>query len=101
MRISEIEEAMFGTNPKRPSRNGSRPNRGHKTEPRYQSKVDEVSKPTLSNYVKAAGKDMVDRASGDSFKSGKAGDTYNKADATHKDTRREKGIDRALRKLSK
>lgn len=63
--------------------------------------VEEVSKPTLARYVKAAGKDVEQRASSQSFKSGQAGDKYNKADVTHKDTRREKGIDRALSRLSK
>lgn len=63
--------------------------------------VDEISKPTLARYVKAAGKDIEQRASSQSFKSGQAGDKYNKADPTHKDTRREKGIDRALGRLSK
>lgn len=65
------------------------------------TKIDEISKPALKRYVKAAGKDLIDRASSDSFTSGKAGDKYNKADATEKDTRREKGIDRALDKLGK
>jgi hypothetical protein len=63
--------------------------------------VEEVSKPTLARYVKAAGKDVEQRASSQSFASGKAGDKYNKADTTHKDTQREKGIDRALSRLSK
>lgn len=65
------------------------------------SKVSEISKPTLARYVKAAGKDVEQRASSQSFKSGQAGDKYNKADVTHKDTQREKGIDRALSRLSK
>lgn len=30
-----IQEDSFGTNPKRPSRSGSRPERGHTTQPRY------------------------------------------------------------------
>lgn len=64
-------------------------------------KVSEISKPTMARYVKAAGKDVEQRASSQSFKSGQAGDKYNKADPTHKDTRREKGIDRALGRLSK
>ena len=63
--------------------------------------VAEISKPAMARYVKAAGKDVEQRASSQSFKSGQAGDKYNKADPTHKDTRREKGIDRALGRLSK
>lgn len=63
--------------------------------------VDEVSKPTLARYVKAAGKDVEQRASSQSFASGKRGDPYNKADSTHADTRREKGVDLALRKLTR
>ena len=65
-----------------------------------ESRVDELSKKTLSSYVKAAGEDKVQRASSDSFKSGSKGDKYNTADDTHKDKMRDKGIDRALRKLS-
>jgi hypothetical protein len=39
MRAKEFTtEAAFGTNPKRPARPGSRPDRGHKTEPRYKPK---------------------------------------------------------------
>lgn len=63
--------------------------------------VAEISKPAMARYVKAASKDVEQRASSQSFASGKAGDKYNKADPTHKDTRREKGIDRALGRLSK
>lgn len=66
-----------------------------------EKKVDEISKPAMARYVKAAGKDVEQRASSQSFKSGQAGDKYNKADTTHKDTRREKGIDRALGKLTR
>ena len=66
-----------------------------------EKKVSEISKPAMARYVKAAGKDIEQRASSQSFKSGQAGDKYNKADPTHKDTRREKGIDRALSRLSK
>ena len=63
--------------------------------------VSEISKPTLARYVKAAGKDVEQRSSSQSFASGKRGDPYNKADPTHADTRREKGVDIALRKLTK
>lgn len=65
-----------------------------------ESQVDELSKKTLTSYVKAAGEDKVQRASSDSFKSGSKGDKYNTADETHKDKMRDKGIDQALRKLS-
>lgn len=37
MKISELEEAIFGTNPKRPGREGNRPDRGHESKPRYKS----------------------------------------------------------------
>ena len=63
--------------------------------------LDEVSKDTLKSYVKKNKEDTVQRASSDSYKSGAAGDKYNKADITDKDTRREKGMDRALNKLAK
>ena len=63
------------------------------------NQLDELSKDTLKKYVKANKEDTVQRASSDSFKSGKAGDAYNKADETHKDKMREKGMDRAMSKL--
>ena len=62
--------------------------------------IDELSKTTLKSYIKANKADTVQRASSDSFKSGKAGDVYNKADETHKDKMRERGLERALNKLS-
>ena len=41
MRAKEFTfEAAIGTNPKRPARTGSRPDRGHKTEPRYKTTDD-------------------------------------------------------------
>ena len=66
-----------------------------------ETNLPEISKPTLGRYIKAAGKDIEQRASSQSFKSGQAGDKYNKADVTHQDIRREKGIDRALSKLTR
>lgn len=66
-----------------------------------ETNLPEISKPALGRYIKAAGKDIEQRASSQSFASGRAGDKYNKADTTHQDTRREKGIDRALSKLTR
>ena len=66
-----------------------------------EEQIDELSKTTLGNYIKANKADTVDRASSDSFKSGKAGDVYNKADETHKDKMRSQGMDRAVSKLTK
>jgi hypothetical protein len=63
--------------------------------------INELKKSTLASYVKGAMKDREERATGASFKSGAAGDKYNKADETHKDVKREKGIDTALGKLTK
>lgn len=63
--------------------------------------LDELSKKTLGSYVKAASADVAQRGSAASFKSGKAGDMYNKAPDTAKDTKREKGMDKALSKLTK
>ena len=63
--------------------------------------VSEVSKNTLKNYVKANAEDQLQRASSDSFKSGAKGDKYNTADVTPKDVKRQKGMDRALDKLTK
>lgn len=37
MRAKEFLEGMFGTSPKRPPRPGSRPERGHESEPRYKN----------------------------------------------------------------
>lgn len=65
-----------------------------------EDRVDELSKNTLRSYVKANKEDSVQRASSDSFKSGKAGDDYNKADEGHKDKMRERGLDRALDKIA-
>ena len=59
MKASEfINEAAIGTNPKRPARAGSRPNRGHKEEPRYkeqdaaEGQLAELSPDTLKSYLK-------------------------------------------------
>lgn len=66
-----------------------------------ETNLPEISKPALGRYIKAASKDIEQRASSQSFKSGQAGDKYNKADITPQDIRREKGIDRALSKLTR
>jgi hypothetical protein len=66
-----------------------------------EDRIDELSKDTLKKYVKANKEDTVQRASSDSFKSGAKGDKYNTADETHKDKMREKGMERALHKLTK
>ena len=63
--------------------------------------VDEVSKATLGRYVKLAGADVADRASSSSYKSGAAGDKYNKADPSRQEANRERGIDRAITRLTK
>jgi hypothetical protein len=64
-------------------------------------KVTELNKNTLGSYVKKAGQDIVDRSSAASYRSGAAGDKYNRADTSQKELSREKGIDRALSKLTK
>ena len=63
--------------------------------------VNEVSKATLGSYIKKASGDLADRVSGSSFKSGKAGDAYNKADPSRQEKNRERGISRAVDKLTK
>jgi hypothetical protein len=63
--------------------------------------VDEVSKDTLGRYIKLAGIDAADRASSSSYKSGAAGDKYNKADPSRQEVSRERGIDRAIKKITK
>jgi hypothetical protein len=65
------------------------------------TQLSELNKSTLGKYVKANVQDRMDRATGDSFKSGQAGDAYNKADSGHRDQRREQGMDRAVNKLTK
>jgi hypothetical protein len=61
----------------------------------------ELSKETLKSYMRANVEDRILRASGASFKSGKAGDEYNKADDTETDEKRKKGMDKAMDKLTK
>jgi hypothetical protein len=63
--------------------------------------VDEVSKDTLGRYIKLAGIDAADRASSSSYRSGAAGDKYNKADPSRQEISRERGIDRAIKKITK
>lgn len=63
--------------------------------------LDELKKSTYANYIKAAQEDRETRLTGASFKSGKQGDSYNTADETKSDENRAKGIDRALKKLTK
>lgn len=63
--------------------------------------LDELSKKTLGSYIKANAADVAQRGTAASFKSGKAGDMYNKAPETAKDVKREKGMDKAIGKLTK
>jgi hypothetical protein len=65
------------------------------------TELDEVSTDTLGRYVKLAGIDVANRASASSYKSGAAGDAYNKADPSRQEISRERGIDRAIRKLTR
>jgi hypothetical protein len=66
-----------------------------------QREIDEVSKDTLGRYIKLAGVDATDRASSSSYKSGAAGDKYNKADSSRQELNRERGIDRAITRLTR
>ena len=63
--------------------------------------INEVSKKTLGSYVKANAEDQLQRASSSSFQSGQAGDKYNRADVSHKEKQRQRGMDRAVSKLTK
>lgn len=63
--------------------------------------LDEVSKQTLGSYVKRAGQDVIQRATSSSYQSGAAGDKYNRAEPGQKELRRERGIERAISKLTK
>jgi hypothetical protein len=74
---------------------------GNKTEDVTDKELDEVSKDTLGRYLKLAGVDVANRASASSYKSGASGDTYNKADPGRQEVSRERGIDRAITKLTK
>jgi hypothetical protein len=66
------------------------------------SPLNELSKDQLKNYIRANAADAVQRTSSDSFKSGAAGDRYNKsAFDTPVDRKRERGMDRALNKLAR
>jgi hypothetical protein len=63
--------------------------------------INEVSKELLKKYIKANVQDQLLRSTSDSFKSGRAGDQYNKAPFdTPVDRKRERGLDRALNRLS-
>lgn len=63
--------------------------------------LTEISKEKLKDYIRANVEDRLLRTSGASFKSGKAGDEYNKADETETDEKRKKGLDKAMDKLTK
>lgn len=67
----------------------------------FKQHLNELKKSTLASYVKGAMQDRELSATGASFRSGKAGHEYNKAKETPKEIKREKGIDVALKKLSK
>lgn len=62
--------------------------------------LDELEKSTLANYVRKAHQASMDVATGNSFRSGARGDKYNKAQDSQRDKMRNKGINRALGKLS-
>lgn len=63
--------------------------------------LTEISRQALGNYIKAAHDDLESSVTGNSFRSGKAGDKYNKAEDTEKELKRRKGIDKAITKLTK
>ena len=95
----EIKNSIYNGMPSHPSTH-------EYTEPPKHVKEDfdainEISKKTLGSYVKAAHADVVQRASSASYKSGAAGDTYNKADDTPKEKKRMVGIQKAVGRLAK
>jgi hypothetical protein len=67
----------------------------------YEQEVDEVNTDTLGRYIKLAGMDATNRASSSSYQSGAAGDKYNKADSSRQEQNRERGIDRAIARLTR
>jgi hypothetical protein len=62
--------------------------------------VAELDKTTLKNYIKRAHEDSIQRATAASYKSGAKGDKYNKAGTTRHEMNRERGMSKALNKLS-
>jgi len=65
-----------------------------------EKQVNEISKETVKRYIPKNIEDQLLSATGASYSSGKKGDPYNKAGETHKDKMRQRGIERALKKLS-
>jgi hypothetical protein len=63
--------------------------------------VSEVSKKTLGSYIKKASQDKADSANTAGFKAGVKQPAYNTSDASDKEMKRTKGIDRAISKLTK
>ena len=65
-----------------------------------EEQVNEISPETVKDYIRKNVEDQILRSTGSSFASGKKGDLYNKANITHQDKMRQRGLDRALNKLS-
>jgi hypothetical protein len=51
MRAKQFLESALGTNPKRPARTGSRPDRGHEATPRYKTNEGVIDVPALSKRI--------------------------------------------------
>ena len=86
MRAKQFLEDTLGTNPKRPARQGSRPDRGHEPVPRYnvtatESKTTDTTPPKPRNFV---AKNAVQSGAGahkDKKKAQKQGDVKHKGKA--------------------
>lgn len=65
-----------------------------------EQQVDEVSKATMANYISKAAKDVGYEANLTGFKAGQKTKGYNPTDETPRETKRHKGIARALKKLT-
>jgi hypothetical protein len=64
-------------------------------------KVNEISKSTLGSYIKKAAFDVADRSNMAGWKAGTVNSKYNSSDEAPKELQRQKGIERAVDKLSK
>lgn len=64
-------------------------------------KVNEISKSTLGSYIKKAAFDVADRSNMAGWKAGTVNSKHNSSDEAPKELQRQKGIERAVDKLSK
>ena len=68
---------------------------------RKQLSITEISKQKLGDYLHAAHRDVVDRATSSSFQSGQVGDKFNRSEVSPKERQREIGMQRAVKRLTR